>query len=135
MPLEEPDPRLVGNYHAEERKEDGGAMLGTAAPGHHTTTTTAATGASGDRQTIAMSTSCKGCIVLSKSLEDLRERVRVQERLLDHSENPLLVATTTQQSGPKAEVGATAEDGDSATPMDQRDEGQDTSRPGGTDQQ
>lgn len=38
---------------------------------------------------------CERCVVLSESLESLRERARAQERLLEHSEKLLTVATTT----------------------------------------
>ncbi|CBJ29571.1 hypothetical protein Esi_0153_0028 [Ectocarpus siliculosus] len=38
---------------------------------------------------------CERCVVLSESLESLRERTRAQERLLEHSEKLLTVATTT----------------------------------------
>lgn len=38
---------------------------------------------------------CERCVALSESLESLRERARAQERLLEHSEKLLTVATTT----------------------------------------
>lgn len=82
-----------------------------------------------------MPTSCERCLTLSENIEDLRERARAQERLLEHSEKLLSVVATTPQSVPKAEVGATAEDGESAIPVDQRDGSQGPPKPGGTDQQ
>ncbi|CAB1097873.1 unnamed protein product [Ectocarpus sp. CCAP 1310/34] len=41
---------------------------------------------------------CERCVVLSESLESLRERARAQERLLEHSEKLLTAATTTAAS-------------------------------------
>ncbi|CAM9390123.1 unnamed protein product [Ectocarpus sp. 12 AP-2014] len=38
---------------------------------------------------------CERCVVLSESLKSLRERARAQERLLEHSDKLLTVATTT----------------------------------------
>lgn len=65
----------------------------TATPANPDPVRTAAAGSEGGRGDVPPA--CERCVVLSESLESLLERARAQERLLEHSEKLLTVATTT----------------------------------------
>lgn len=56
-------------------------------------------GGGANHAAISLTPPCERCLVLSEILEDLRERVRMQQRLLDHSEK-LLVVATREPDGP-----------------------------------
>lgn len=84
---------------------------------------------------------CERCLLLSETLEDLRDRARIQQRLLEHSDTLLLAATQRpdgrlEAGAPTAAVpvearGAPAEDGTPATtPADGDGGGWGSDRPG-----
>lgn len=84
---------------------------------------------------------CERCLLLSGTLEDLRERARMQQRLLEHSDKLLVVATQRpggrlEEETPSAAAvptearGAPAEDGIPATPESREGGGQGNRQPG-----